>query len=175
MPYPPKKNSAYTFGVGLVSRSTGQLQSAPTIAAGDVQISIDGGAFTNLTNLPTATPPAGTRVEVSLTAAEMNGNVICVRFIDQAGAEWNDLQLDFETSVRNIDDLLYPGFQIVDAVAADGVMPTIQQALYEILQFLTEKVVAGTTVTIKKPDGSTDLMTLTINNAATPTSITRTT
>jgi hypothetical protein len=170
--YPPKKNTAYTFGVGLISRSTGQLQNSPTLSAGDVQISIDGGAFTNVTNLSTVTPVASSRIETVLTAAEMNGDRICIRFIDQAGSEWNDLQVELETSVRTIDDLLYPTYQLPNAVAADGVVPTLQQSLYMTLQFLSERVVAGTTISVKDPAGSV-IMTFQLNDATNPTSITR--
>jgi hypothetical protein len=60
-----------------------------------------------------------------------------------------------------------------DSVATDGSQPTIAQALYEILQFLTEKSVSSTTLTVKKPDGSTALMTFTLDSATSPTSITR--
>lgn len=63
--------------------------------------------------------------------------------------------------------------QIPDAYAADGAQPTIEQAILAIHQFLQERVVASTTVTVKKPDGSTAAMTFTLNDAANPTSITR--
>jgi hypothetical protein len=59
--------------------------------------------------------------------------------------------------------------------AADGALPTVRQALYMIVQFLLERIVSGTTVTVKKVDGTTTLMTLTLDSATTPTSITRTT
>lgn len=62
-----------------------------------------------------------------------------------------------------------------DSVSADGSAATIAQAVYMILQFLTEKAVSGTTVTVKKPDGSTSLMTFTLNDGTSPTSITRAT
>lgn len=62
---------------------------------------------------------------------------------------------------------------IPDSYAADGSQPTMAQALLTVLQFLTEKSVAGTTVTVNKPDGTTAAITLTINDATTPTSITR--
>ena len=52
------------------------------------------------------------------------------------------------------------------------VEPTIAQAVLMILQWLTEKDVSGTTMTVKKPDGSTTAMTFTLNSE-TPTSITR--
>lgn len=62
---------------------------------------------------------------------------------------------------------------IPDSYAADGAQPTIAQAILAINQFLMERAVSSTTVTVKKPDGSTTAMTLTLNDATTPTSITR--
>ena len=64
---------------------------------------------------------------------------------------------------------------IADSVPADGTRPSVASGIYMITQFLLEKVVSGTTVTIKKPDGSTTLFTLTLNDDTTPTSITRAT
>jgi len=63
--------------------------------------------------------------------------------------------------------------QLTDSVPADGTLPTLEQAIYMINQFLTERAVSGTTVTIKKVDGSTSLMTFTLDDATSPTSITR--
>ena len=62
---------------------------------------------------------------------------------------------------------------IPDSVAADGAMPTIAQALYAILQILTEKLAVGANLTIYKPDGVTPLMTFLLNDANSPTGITR--
>lgn len=62
-----------------------------------------------------------------------------------------------------------------DSYAADGAQPTIAQAILAINQFLTERSVSGTTVSMKKPDGSSVVMTFTLNSATTPTSITRAT
>lgn len=64
---------------------------------------------------------------------------------------------------------------LTDSVPADGSLPSVRQALYMIVQFLTERAVSGTTVTVNKVDGSTALMTFTLNDATSPTSITRTT
>lgn len=61
---------------------------------------------------------------------------------------------------------------IPDSYAADGAQPTIAQAILAIQQFLTEKAVSGTTVTVKKPNGST-AMTFTLNDGTSPSSITR--
>ncbi len=65
--------------------------------------------------------------------------------------------------------------QMADSVPADGTIPTREQAMYMVTQFLLERAVAGTTVTVKKVDGSTTLMTLTLDDGTTPTSITRAT
>lgn len=62
-----------------------------------------------------------------------------------------------------------------DSVPADGSIPTLKQAVYMIAQFLTERAVSGTTVTVKKVDGSTSLMTFTLDSDSAPTSISRTT
>ncbi len=64
---------------------------------------------------------------------------------------------------------------IPDSYAADGAQPTIAQAVLAIHQFLQERAVSGTTVTIKKPDGSTTAMTFTLDDGTNPTSITRAT
>jgi len=64
---------------------------------------------------------------------------------------------------------------MADSIPADGVIPTREQALYMINQFLLERETAGVTVTVNKVDGSTTLFTLTLDDDTSPTSITRAT
>lgn len=64
---------------------------------------------------------------------------------------------------------------LIESYNADGVSPTAAQALLLSLQRLTEFAIAGTTITIKKLDGSTTAATLTIDDATNPTSSTRAT
>ena len=64
---------------------------------------------------------------------------------------------------------------ITESYNTDGSAPTVAQALCFIMQMLAEKSVSGTTVTVKKLDGATTAFTLTLNDASTPTSITRAT
>lgn len=64
---------------------------------------------------------------------------------------------------------------MTESYAADGAAPTPVQALFAIQQFQQEKNVSGTTMTIKKIDGTTTAMTFTIDSATSPTTITRTT
>lgn len=62
---------------------------------------------------------------------------------------------------------------VADSVPADGTRPSVAQAVYMIAQYLFEKSISGTTMTVRKPDGSTALFTLTLNDATSPTSLTR--
>lgn len=64
---------------------------------------------------------------------------------------------------------------MTEAYAADGVAPTLAQALFAILQGLLEFAVAGTTITTKKLDKSTTAYTHTLDSASSPTSRTRAT
>lgn len=103
---PPVKNEAFTFYCALTSQAnTDIFQANPTLAAGDVQVSIDGGAFNNLGSLPTVSPAAGEQVEAILTAGEMNGDVIGVLFSDVAGNEWQDLYIEMFTDSQQIGDI----------------------------------------------------------------------
>lgn len=113
---------------------------------------------TTLTNLPAITPnwltAAGLAADAvaeiqaglsTLTAAQVNAEMVDVLTVDV----------------------------IADSISTDGNRPTIAQAALMILRFLTEKSVSGTTVTVHKEDGSTSSFTLTLNDATSPSSITR--
>ena len=65
--------------------------------------------------------------------------------------------------------------QMADSVATDGSRPTRDQALREVLLFLTEFGIAGTSYTVTKEDGSTATLEYTLDDAATPTAITKST
>jgi hypothetical protein len=62
---------------------------------------------------------------------------------------------------------------IPDVYPAHEAQPTLAQAILTIHQFLMEREVSGTSVTVQKPDGSTTALTLTINSATDPTTIHR--
>jgi len=64
---------------------------------------------------------------------------------------------------------------VPDSIPADGSRPNLQQAAYMLVQLLTEGGISGTTWTVKKPDGTTTLFTITLDSATTPTSKTRAT
>lgn len=64
---------------------------------------------------------------------------------------------------------------IADSVPADGTRPSARQALYMLTQFMLERSVSSTTVTVRKPDGTTTLFTLSLSDPTSPTAITRAT
>lgn len=136
------------------------VTNAPT--AGDLTATMK----TSVTTAATAATPTAAAVTgaVGSVTGSVGGNVA-----GSIGSLATQAKADVKTEVANAltVDLL------ADSVHADGTRPTFAQAVYEIIQHLTERSVSGTTVTIKKVDGSTTLCTLTINDATTPTSITR--
>lgn len=72
--------------------------SNPPLAAGDVQRSLDGAAFANITTLPTVVPAADTSVRINVAAAELAGKMLTIRFIDQTSPRaWDDRVIIIET------------------------------------------------------------------------------
>jgi len=103
---PPKRGEAYNFEVALVDQSDIDVfKTSPTLAAGDVLVSKDGGATSNISSLPTEIGSTGI-LKVTLTAAEMTADRVAVLFHDQTGDEWQDLLVTIQTVTDNqIDDL----------------------------------------------------------------------
>lgn len=100
-PYnPPVKNEDFVIYVGVEDvANPGSFKNAPTIAAGDFKVSKDGGAYANLTTLPTVTPAGETDIKISLSATEMNADSVVVTGIDQtANKEWADFKLSIPTT-----------------------------------------------------------------------------
>lgn len=103
---PPLKNTAFTFDLCLFDTS-GKVKTSPTLAAGDIQVSKDGGAFSNITDLPVQIGSTGV-LKVSLTATEMNADRVAIKFHDAAGDEWVDLVVTFSTvQVVAVADYVY--------------------------------------------------------------------
>jgi hypothetical protein len=85
--------------------ATGDIVLAPVPQAGDFQISLDGGAFGNVTNIPTVTPAGGGQLRWQPTQDETNADHIGFRGVDQVGAAWSDLFIDFYTSPIQLNDI----------------------------------------------------------------------
>lgn len=83
----PKYGEEYIFPLGLFA--SGALVAAPTLAAGDFQVSKDFGTFANLTTLPTVTPAGTGQLKVTLSAVEMQAANVTVKYHDPDGT-WDD-------------------------------------------------------------------------------------
>jgi hypothetical protein len=102
---PPKKGTAYTIEVGLVSQVDENIfKTSPTLAVGDVTISKDGGSFVNIDALPSEIGSSGV-LTLNLMSAEMGADRVVVKFHDVAGAEWRDLLVIIQTVSTQLDDL----------------------------------------------------------------------
>lgn len=116
----PKKGVAYSFDTTLVNASARpSFKASPTLAAGDVKISKDEGALTNLTTLPTVSPAGGANVYVPLSATEMTADRISIFFTDQTlPKEWDDVHIFLDTTTFTVDDLATS--EQVDQLSATG-------------------------------------------------------
>jgi len=115
--------------------------------------------------------PAGASVSADIAAIEAQTDDIGAAGAGLTAVPWNAAwDAEVQSEVQDAFDAT-----LADSVPSDGTRPSMAQAAYAIYQFLTERSVSGTTLTVKKVDGSTTLMTFTLNDASTPTSITRTT
>jgi hypothetical protein len=101
-PYnPPVKNEDFIIRISLADMgATGSFKSSATIAAGDFKVDKDGGGLTNLTTLPSVDPAASVLVKITLSATEMNADVVTIVGIDQTSPkEWADFVMSIPTSV----------------------------------------------------------------------------
>lgn len=107
---PPKRGEAYTLHFSVTSQAdTNIFQAAPTIAAGDFQVSVDGGAtFNNPGTLPSVCAGWNKLIQAPLTIAEMTPTVddqIIFRGSDAAGAEWQDILIVLTVATSDMDDV----------------------------------------------------------------------
>lgn len=75
------------------------------------------------------------------------------------------------SSQQIIDGIINTPF--VESYADANSEATLQQAIYMILQLLSEKNISNDILTVNKIDGNTLAMKYQLNSAITPTSITR--
>lgn len=100
-PYnPPKKNEDFKIRVALEdTANSGSFKLNPTLAAGDVKGVTDAGVYTDLGTLPVADGSGKAGVLVTLSATEMNNDVVFVQFIDQTvPKEWADYAFSIPTT-----------------------------------------------------------------------------
>jgi hypothetical protein len=158
----PEVNTSHIAG-SAVSTSSAQIGvnvvqiSADSVAADNAEAFFDGTGYAGTNNvIPTVTTATNVTTVNGLAA-----NVIT------AAATAADFGTEIAAAVNQ--------YQLPDSYAADGAQPTVAQALLATLQALTEAEVSGSTILIKKPDGTTTAMTITCSpSVASATSRTRT-
>jgi len=99
-PYnPPTKNEDFVIRIALADMNVGGSYKAnPTIAAGDFKVDKDGAGLVDLATLPTVSPAGSVLVKITLSAAEMNTDVVSIVCIDQTNPkEWADFVLTIPT------------------------------------------------------------------------------
>lgn len=120
----PVRGLALTLHVPLGDRANpGQFKANPTLAAGDVKVSKDGGAFANLTTLPDVHPAAGIMVRIQLTASEMDADEVIVQFRDAAGDEWTDKVIAIQTRAHTLDETYAAAVAAGDADPLENPVP----------------------------------------------------
>jgi hypothetical protein len=100
-PYnPPVKGEDFIIRVSLADMGApGRHKSSPTIASGDFKVDKDGGGLANLGTLPAVDPAATKLVKITLSATEMNADVVTVICSDQTDPpEWGDLTFSIPTT-----------------------------------------------------------------------------
>ena len=100
-PYnPPVKNQDFIIRIALSDMNVpGSFKSNPTIAAGDFKVDKDGGGLTNLDTTPDVDPDSTVLVKVTLSATEMNADVVTLVGVDQTSPkEWADFVMSIPTT-----------------------------------------------------------------------------
>ena len=100
------------------------------------------------------------------------GNSLDISATGEAAVDGTSITLD-PTERDAIAAAFWLSSPATESYAADGVIPTLGQFLFMIMQRHAEFSKVTTTITVKKLDGTTTAMTYTLNDNTTPTSITR--
>lgn len=132
--------------------------------------------WANVENPTTAVDLSATDIQLCDTITTYTGNTV------QTGDAFARLGAPAGASVSadiaalndiSVSDILTT--QMTESYAADGTAPTLAQALCLIQQSIGDFAISGTTITVKKLDGSTTAATYTLDDGTSPTSRTRST
>jgi hypothetical protein len=152
------------FTSGVVKSNL--VQSAgSTVPAGAIPNAVAGaagGLFIAGTNAATTVTTSFTTTFTGNLTGNVGGNVT-----GSVGSLGTTAKTDVSTAVLTT--------QMTEAYAADGTAPTLAQAMFLTMQSVGEVSVSGTTLTVKKLDGSTTAATYTLDSSSSPTSRTRAT
>lgn len=183
--YPP--SNAHWFN----ALKTVDLPLVPTTAGRTLDVSATGEAgldWANIGGPTTAQNLSATNIDVDQVVASVSGAVGSVTgavgsVTGAVGSVTGSVGSVTGLTASNLDatvssraspaDILTTA--LTEAYAADGAAPTLAQALFLIQQSIGDFSISGTTLTVKKLDGSTTAATYTLDDASNPTSRTRAT
>ena len=174
------------FGPFLDNTDGNTTEEALTITSTDVWLSKNGATFANPNDANAATHDrvGWYRKQINATDTATLGRFIVA--IHETGAlpVWREFMIVpanvYDSLVAGTDNLEVDAdaagaTQLADSISTQGVLPTRDQALYEIRQFLMERFADGLTLRVYKVNGLTELMTFTLDHVTDPTKISRTT
>lgn len=124
-------------------------------------------------DIRTAVGLASANLDTQLAAA-----VTATGFSTHTAADVWSVATRVLTAGTNLNDVSVADIlttQMTESYAADGVAPTLTQAVMLIQQLLSDFDIGGTTKTVREIDGATTAATLTLNDGTNPTGITRAT
>lgn len=116
--------------------------------------------------------------EYVLTVAAAANTVECVGKVVGSGLNSGYVALSVPEEIVDpapaaaLERMLVSG--LLDAYAADGVAPTLEQAIMAIHQMLMQFAISGTTISVKKLNGTDQAFAVDLNNATAPTAAART-
>ncbi len=165
--YPILKNTAFDFPLEYIDSSDDKTHKLnPTLASGDVKVSIDFGTLNNLATLPSVAPAGSSIVKHELSAAEMNGDILVIEGKDVAGAEWNDWSAIILTSTYQIDVDWIDALLGRDIGNAEGTA-AVHSLVTAVLKAVSRVVDNNGTLEVYRTDGTTLHMSQTVTEDAT--------
>ena len=162
--YTRRAPKAGAFTLTFLAQSAGAAATGLTWAAGDAQVSLDGGAFANTTNLPAEIGTTGVHT-LALTAAEMDA--------DQVVVELTDAGMDNQIEVIVTDH--YPSAAVVtdgsntDTTFETDLTEATDDYWNEAILLFRSGTLAGQCALVLDYDGTTKFVTLNRALTATPT------
>ena len=142
-------------------------------SGGAVTIVYDDG-YTNISSILTDT---GTTIPATLgspAGASVSADIAAVK--SDSAAILTDTGTTLPATLAALNNISVADIlttQMTESYAADGVAPTLAQALFLIQQTIGDFTISGTTITVKKLNGSTTAATYTLDSSTAPTSRTR--
>jgi hypothetical protein len=121
-------------------------------------------------NLDTQLADLPTNAELTTALADLPTNAELATALGTA----DDAVLSAIAALNNVSVSGILTTQMTEAYAANGVAPTLAQALFAIHQHLMQFSIASTNYTVKKLDNSTTAFTVTLDSDTSPTSAART-